>query len=110
MKVAAIQMASGSLISANLLEAEKLISDAVAEGATIAPTSITDGKVDVSVGAYAKSYGGTAHTALHSRSSIYNDPASAVADAVASRDGTLVELIALLGDDWSQTTSLTVSH
>jgi nitrilase len=35
MKVAAIQMASGSLISANLLEAEKLISNAVADGAKL---------------------------------------------------------------------------
>ncbi len=35
MKVAAIQMASGSLISANLLEAEKLITDAVRNGARL---------------------------------------------------------------------------
>jgi len=35
MRVAAIQMASGSIISANLLEAEKLISNAVNDGAEI---------------------------------------------------------------------------
>ncbi len=35
MRVAAIQMASGSLVSANLLEAEKLIANAVADGAEL---------------------------------------------------------------------------
>lgn len=81
----------------------------VAEGGSVSDTAITDGAVNVSVGLYAKQYSGNAHVALHSPSSIYNNPESAAQDAVVSRDGTLVELVALLGDDWTSTAGATAT-
>lgn len=79
-----------------------------AEGAgAIADTALTDGKVDLSVGPFVKQYSGNEFVALHSPSSIYNNPQQASMDAVVSRDATLVDTIAGLSDDWTATAGAT---